>query len=449
MRSRLKVFISLIIICIFSTCKTITDFEKKNRDIVAAISTSDFLNSMGVVSSITGRGETLSGTTDAINYTGIRWIRCGLEDRISTKDMIALHKKTGVKIVFGLLSGGNNISAVIDTARILADAGVLLAVEGNNEPNNWTVKYQDNVGGGEKTWLPVAQLQRDLYKAVKEDSVLKNYPVWNISEGGAQTDNTGLQFLTIPEGSNTIMPSGTQYADYANCHNYIAHPSWPGLHDNQTWLSASPGYDCPVDGLAGNYGLTWRKKFPGYSESQLQTIPRVTTETGISTGETVTEEVQANLFMNLYLSQFKRGWSYTSIYLLRTRANEGAHEKYAIYRMDYTPKQAAHYLHNLTTILEDNDSDFSPGRLSYSISNQPETVHDLLLQKKNGDFFLVLWGERFPDGSDEITVDLGKKHQLVNIFDPTTGTSPIRIDRKIQSVVLKMTNHPMIIEMKN
>ncbi len=100
MRSRLKVFISLIIICIFSTCKTITDFEKKNRDIVAAISTSDFLNSMGVVSSITGRGETLSGTTDAINYTGIRWIRCGLEDRISTKDMIALHKKNRCKNCF-------------------------------------------------------------------------------------------------------------------------------------------------------------------------------------------------------------------------------------------------------------------------------------------------------------------------------------------------------------
>lgn len=197
----------IIILCLFSSCKTVSNVEKPESGGITAISANDFLNSVGVVSSITGRGETLSGTIDAINYTGIRWIRCGLEDKISTKDMISLHKETGVKIVFGLLSGGNNVSAVIDTARILAKAGVLLAIEGNNEPNNWTVDYQGEVGGGEKSWLPVAHLQRNLYRAAKEDPILKDYPVWSISEGGAQTDNVGLQFLTIPDGSGTIMPA--------------------------------------------------------------------------------------------------------------------------------------------------------------------------------------------------------------------------------------------------
>ena len=108
----------------------------------------------------------------------------------------------------------------------------------------------------------MARLQRDLYRGVKSDPVLRDYPVWNITESGAQTDNVGLQFLTIPDGADTLMPAGTTYADSANCHNYITHPSWPGLHDNQTWLSASPGPDCPVDGLYGNYGRTWRNHFP-------------------------------------------------------------------------------------------------------------------------------------------------------------------------------------------
>ena len=70
-----------------------------------AIAAGDFLNSMGVCSSITGRGETLAGTIATLEYTGIRFIRCGLEDRIAVEDMIALYEQTGAKVVYGLLSG--------------------------------------------------------------------------------------------------------------------------------------------------------------------------------------------------------------------------------------------------------------------------------------------------------------------------------------------------------
>ena len=58
----------------------------------------------------------------------------------------------------------------------------------------------------EKKSIPVAELQRDLYSAVKRDPVLKHYPVFNVSEGGAQTENVGLQFLTIPKGAGTFFP---------------------------------------------------------------------------------------------------------------------------------------------------------------------------------------------------------------------------------------------------
>lgn len=411
-----------------------------------AVAVNDFLNSIGVCSSITGRGETLTGTINALDHTGIRWIRCGLEDRISANDMIDLHNQTGVKISCGLLSGGTGVARLLNDARQLASAGALLALEGNNEPNNWGVTYQGEAGGRNLSWLPVARLQRDLYEAVKSDPVLRDYPVWSISESGAQTDNVGLQFLVIPNGAGCLMPDGTKYADYANCHNYITHPSWRGLHDNQTWLSASPGSDCPVDGLYKNYGSTWRNRFSGYSESQLLTLPRVTTETGYAVGGSITEEIQACLFMSLYLSQFRRGWSHTAIYLLRTRSNEPAHERYAMYKIDYTPKQAARYLHNLTTILDDKGSAPSPGRLNYSIPNQPETVHDLLLQKHNGIFELVTWGERFAGGSDKVTVNLGATYATVKVYDPTTGTSPTQTLTNVSSVALTLSNHPVIIE---
>lgn len=436
----------LLILFTFISCKTSSEAEQNQQLVgITAVSADDFLNSIGVVSSITGRGETLTGTINAMKYTGIRFIRCGLEDHVSVADMIDLHNQTDAKIAYGLLSGGTDLTRLLNEAIQLASAGTLLAIEGNNEPNNWGITYKEEAGGRDLSWLPVARLQRDLYMAVKNDPVLRNYPVWNISESGAQTDNVGLQFLTIPAGVGTLMPAGTQYADYANCHNYITHPSWQGLHDNQTWLSASPGLDCPVDGLYKNYGLTWRNQFFGYLLSGISTLPRVTTETGYPIGGEVTEEIQAHLFMNLYLSQFKQGWSHTAIYLLRTRSNETSHESYAFYKIDYTPKQAANYLHNLTAILADNNFITTPGVVNYSIPNQPKTVHDLLLQKSISKFYLVIWGERFTGGSDEVTVNLGKNYRTVNIYDPTIGISALRTLNKISSLKLTMSDHPIII----
>ena len=444
----MKKFISIFLFCCLNisgmTENSTAKFAKEGETAIAA---NDFLNSLGVCSSITGRGETLEGTIDALNYTGIRFIRCGLEDRVSVQDMVALHNQTGARISYGLLSGGTDIDRLLRESRQLASAGALLAMEGNNEPNNWGITYQGEAGGRNLSWLPVAKLQRDLYKAVKSEPVLKGYPVWSISESGAQTDNVGLQFLAIPEGEETLMPAGTQYADFANCHNYITHPGWPGLHDNQAWLSASPGPDCPVDGLYKNFGSTWNKKFTGYSEPELVTLPRVTTETCFPVGGEVTEEIQARLIVNLYLSQFKRGWSHTAVYLLRTRVNEPQHESYAIYKIDYTPKQVAHYLHNLTSILADNKSIETPGSLDYKILGQPDTVHDLLLQKNDGRFFLVVWGERFTGSTDDITLNLGKRYRSVKIYDTTVGTSAISTLKKTDSVRLTIGNQAVVIEL--
>jgi hypothetical protein len=234
-------------------------------------------------------------------------------------------------------------------------------------------------GGRAPSWLAVAKLQRDLYKAVKGDSVLKKYPVWSISENGGEVDNVGLQFLTIPEGAGTLLPAGTRFADSANVHNYIYHAGSPGLGDNKTWNAADPTSACRVDGLHGNYGVTWAKHFRGNSDTDLLTLPRVTTETGCTIDGPVTEEIQAINLMSMYLDQFKRGWSHTAVYLLRDRTDEGGNQSFGFFKADYTPRKAAVYLHNLTTILADQGAPAKPGRLAYSIPEQPATVHDLLL----------------------------------------------------------------------
>jgi len=285
-----------------------------------------------------------------------------------------------------------------------------------------------------------------LYSAVKSDPVLKAYAVWGPSEVGAEADDVGLQFLTIPKGAGLSMPAGTKYADYANCHNYLSHPGWPGLHDNQTWVAADPTSACRVDGLYGNNGRTWHNHFAGYSEAELIALPKVTTETGITIEGPFTEEVQALMYLGVYLDQFKRGWRNTSIYLLRDRSDEGGNQTFGFYTPDYTPRKAAEYLHNLTTILADKGALRRPGKLDYSVPAEPATVHDMLLQKSTGAFELVIWDERVT-GTDDVTIRLDAKRPTVKIYDPTMAPSPIQTLTNVDSIELTLSNHPMVVEL--
>jgi hypothetical protein len=415
-----------------------------------AIATSDFLNSIGVVSTFPDRGQPLARTIEMVRYCGFRWVRAGIEGLSDTgpttlQTFLDLHRETGVRLSWGLVSGGTDVKKLTETGKVLAGAGALLAFEGNNEPNNWGVTYQgEKGGGGEPSWMAVAKLQRDLYQAVKSDPVLAKYPVWSISEPGAERENVGLQFLTIPPGAHTLMPDGTRYADAANVHNYIYHPHSPYPADNKTWDAADPTAASRVDGLFGNFGVTWARRFRGYTQQQLDTLPRVTTETGTSIGGRVTEKMHGLHLMNLYLAQFKRGYAYTSVYLLRDRTDEGGNQSFGFFQADYSPRKAAIYLHNLTTILADNGSRAKSGRLDFTIPDQPDTVHQLLLQHSDGTFQLIVWGERL-SGQDRVTVRLGVTPAAIRIYDPTIGIEPVQTLANISSLELTLGDHPLVI----
>ncbi|MBC2665145.1 glycosyl hydrolase [Novosphingobium flavum] len=416
-----------------------------------ALPTEVFLESIGVVSTFPDRGQPIEETIRMVRFGGFRWVRAGIEGLsengpTTLATLLRLHRETGVKFSWGLVSGGNDLPRLLRTGRELAGSDALLAFEGLNEPNNWPVTYQGETGGGQdRSWLPVAKLQRDLYTAVKADPLLARYPVWTVSEPGAQTDNVGLQFLEIPPWASTPMPAGTRYADFANVHNYIYHPHSPEPADNKVWNAAAPGPEARVDGLYGNYGRTWRNWFTGYTQARLDALPRVTTETGAAITGTITEEVHGRSLLTLYLAQFRRGYSYTSVYLLRDRTDEAGNQAFGFFRRDYSPRPAALYLHNLTTILADRGRIGRPGRLDYAIANRPETVHELLLQRRDGAFQLVIWGERVR-GADHIAITFGQERPAVTIYDPTVGARPLRSLTKVRRVDLTLANHPYVIE---
>jgi hypothetical protein len=241
-----------------------------------------------------------------------------------------------------------------------------------------------------------------------------------------------------------LLPDGTRFADYANVHNYVSGVRG-GYADNQAWQAADPILNARWDGLYGNYGRTWKNHFRGHSNAQLEVLPRVTTETGWDAARPDDERIQGVVLVNTYLAQFKRGWRYTFIYQLGE--GEGGGGNQGLFHQDWTPKLAATYIHNLTSILADNVPVASPGKLGYSIASAPGTVHDLLLQKSNGVFELVVWGEQVT-GESKIVINLGGTYSDVKIYDATLGSSPIQTLTNAVSVPLTVGDHAMIVEIR-
>ena len=105
-----------------------------------------------------------------------------------------------------------------------------------------------------------------------------------------------------------------------------------------TWNASDPSSACRVDGLYGNNGVTWSKGYRGYTEEECMRLRKVTTETGTTIDEVVTEEIQGLMYMSCYLAQYARGWEYTSMYILRDRSDESGNQTFGFYTTDYTPR---------------------------------------------------------------------------------------------------------------
>jgi hypothetical protein len=411
----------------------------------------NYLNSIGVCTHMTQGADSVSNVATVLSYTGIRNIRDDSTTNASTlSSYVTLHNTSGTMI--DMLPVIASVSSSISVWETLAAGHALLSAEGPNEPNNFNVGYNgyNTTSGG--NYLGLAEFQRDLYTAVKGDSNLSGIPVFSSSEsGGSEPNNVGLQFLTIPSGSGvTLMPTGTVYADYANCHNYMINNTFPNPADSVCWAAEFPTANWGADGLYSEFGSTWASGFTGYNTTQLSTLPRVTTETGwysaadSPAGENnpVSEDQQGKLFLNLYLTAIKEGWAYTFIYYLHDTSSQGY---WGFVHTDYSYKDSATYLHNMTTIMSDSGST-TPGSVNYSIASEPGTVHDLLFQKSNGTYYLVVWDDRpVSEGTDPITINLGATYAVTE-FDPTVGTTGTS-EGSVSSISVTLSDHPIILEL--
>jgi hypothetical protein len=358
-------------------------------------------------------------------------------------------------------AGNTNDANIADTQSewdYLAACGAMLQAEGPNEPNNQPFYYEGNYCSAGGSFLPCAQYQQALYKMVKSDPALKGFAVLGMTEVGAEPDDVGLQFLTIPSGAGTIMPAGTMFADYANVHNYVqgSGPAGTTPIDNQPRYVETIARSGPYAGLwdaFGEYwGTTWGKGFAGGSEGQ-NDRPKITTETGwnIYAGGSLTYDQAGRLETDVYLDAYQLAWSETFIYKMFDEPPYDSGN--GLFSPNGSEADAGNanapglYIHNLTTILSDNNSSFTPTPINFNVSNLPGTGYYQLMQKSNGSYELVIWGEAFgTETSTSVGVSLPSSYATINVYDITKGTAPIAMFSNASSVTLTLSDHALIVE---
>lgn len=426
---------------------------------ISAARAADFQNIWGTAGHA-GSYSTSNLAAD-IQYTGIKQWRDGIGDASSGPyQVIASQGLKFIALPWYTSGTSADIPTIIGNLRTMADQGVLQAIEGFNEPIYNPITYQGQTSSkypctSNCTFVPVAQWQRDFYAAVKADPVLQNYPVYDATLLGAEWENDGLQFLTIPSGSGASFPAGTQFADYANEHVY---PIWHGAAETVTENTDYIKQQLYSDTVS----TWWTNYYSGYTQAQADALPKVITEFGFQVGtpnpggHLVDQFTAGKNIVTGLLNAYVEGYQLAAVYTFYPWSGDTG---WNIFAGPGQPLAAATYMHNLSVPISDtaaNARTFTPGTLDYSLSGMPSTANSVLLEKSTGQFELVIWynvtnwnmaaGTPITINPTNVTVNFGVPVTLVNVYDTTAGTSPIQTLTDPSSVTISLRDYAIVVE---
>jgi hypothetical protein len=292
----------------------------------------------------------------ALQDLGVRHVRDGLIDT-SWQPYYSRHNqlgRMGIKATF-ITSVDQRSALLLDYPRRMKDS-----FEAYEAPNEYHQSQDEHSIATLHTFLV------RLDSIVKSDPATAKFPVI----GPATTKSESLASL-----------EGLCAFDYANLHNYFAgrNPGTAGWgadgYGSISWNLTNVGTACPGK-------------------------PVITTETGYQTDNVtvqgIPEEVAAKYVPRIFLEQWLQGIRRTYLYELidLPPGHPAADSAFGLLRQDYSSKPAYSALRNLLRLLTDPGPAFVGEELDFKLLGDLSDVHHLLLQKRNGLFYLVLWIEK-------------------------------------------------------
>ncbi len=260
----------------------------------------------------------------------------------------------------------------------------------------------------------------------------------------AQLTAAGVKFIAPSTASVGSAPNMTPYVAASNWHVY-----------------AGPGQQLQNNIVAG----------VAAARASAPNAPVILTEVGVSSaaisssswGVAGTDALQGLIDLNAVLDAYKAGAQDTFLYeLMDDRPATDQEDNFGLFNTDGSPKAAAVYIHDLISILHDGGASaatFTPGSLSYGLSNLPATASSMALEKSNGAYDIAVWngnatvfnsatGTAMTPAASNVTLQLGGTYQTVEIFDPVQGSTPVQTLHNVSTVTLALAADPLIVEVE-
>ncbi|MBE9190684.1 hypothetical protein IQ230_10025 [Gloeocapsopsis crepidinum LEGE 06123] len=277
---------------------------------------------------------------------------------------------------------------VIDAVEILNEIDLFYNLHGGYYWRSTDTQQVNNNPSSPLYWAKYATVMtKDTWTALKSDPDTASVKVIGPSLG-----------YTYNYTNKPPLGDLSEYVDWGNFHPYpyggnsFSYPSRYNTIDKYHWHGNFPSVN--IDEWPYAFDMT--KHIFGSK-------PMAATETGYFTTQTkhgVSEKMHGKYMPRLFLEYFRKGIARTCSYefLDEWDAPRNREANFGLLRNDLSPKPAYTALKNVIALLKDPGTNFKLSSLDYTLNvtspegyNRRRYVKTLLLQKRDGDFYLVLW----------------------------------------------------------
>jgi hypothetical protein len=176
----------------------------------------------------------------------------------------------------------------------------------------------------------------------------------------------------------------------------------------------------------------------------------------------VSETAAAKYIPRLFLENFSQGIRRTYLYEFLDEASDPRLTNFQMHwgllRSDGSEKPAFTAVKNLINLLSDSAKPAHVEQMTYSLGTPNAQIHHLLLQKSDGQFFLILWQEVSSYDSKKqqdiavspLPVTLTLDHSVRNIstYEPTVQAQLQHVYANVAKVSLEVPDHPLVIQIE-
>lgn len=409
----------------------------KAQSLHTAKSADAFINSIGMTTNFTYPDTPYLGSFPKVKQKlldlGIRHIRDGVARESYKYEPMRDLCNSGIRLHTGVgervegYGGPVDFNKIDYTLNVIKEhySGCIESLE--NGPNEYDINHGSDSDWGNtlKRYVEVA------YKKIKADPVLGKLPVVGPSVAYYNVEPVG---------------DISAWLDYGNLHSY-------------------PGGSQPTAGLQANIDFT--RVVSG-------TKPYYVTETGYHTAiyndaevaagwaqRGVSENAAAKYIPRLFVKYFEQGIVRTYLHYFLDRfpdpERDNQEENFGLLRNDLSEKPSYVSLKNTIALLKDSGGGSASGGLSYSLEGDLTDIHQLLLRKQDGSFYLIVWqevpGYDYASKSDinhsprKLTLKLGTQVGKAETYLPLNGTNSVNTYTKVSSINLEVPDHLLIVRL--